>query len=94
MRATTTSEPQRGDVVEVVLVDGREDPIGDPGQAQLHRATRCALYWGAIQSHGIAALVLTTTHDDEGSEQSGYAIYPLASVLSVKVVKRPRRKKK
>jgi len=92
MRATTTRAPQRGDVVEVVLLDGQEDPTGNPLQAQLRASKRCSIYWDVIESCGIDALVLTTTHDDDGPEQAGFVIYPLASVREIRVLRRPRRK--
>ena len=88
-----TQEPQKGDLVEVCWVDISEDPTGDPDKAELCKRVSYALYWNKRQSNGVECVVTTTTRDHEAEAQQGYCIYPAACVLSMKVIKRARRKK-
>lgn len=84
--------PQRGDLVQVDWVDIWEDPTGDPSHAKLVRRTSYGLYWGQVDSHGLPCVVTTTTHDDDGSGQSGFCCYPAPCVLLLRVLKRAKRR--
>jgi hypothetical protein len=92
---TPDDVPERGDLVQVSWVDIYEDPTGDPDSAKL-KGPRVSygLYWGTREDRGIPCVVTTTTLDNGDQSQQGFCIYPTAVVLSLKVVKRTRKRKK
>lgn len=87
--------PERGDLIEVKWLDIIHDATGNPNEAELQQRVTYALYWGTKTSKGVEALVVTNTADEDIPDQQGYTVFPTASVVGVKVVKRkpkPRRK--
>lgn len=84
----------RGDLIDVQWVDINEDPVGDPVDAAVLPRLSVGYFWGLAESHGVKCLVTTTTMDKDGSEQSGYCIYPLSVVLRIRSIRKKRRRKK
>jgi hypothetical protein len=84
----------RGDLLRVEWVDISEDPVGNPGTAQLARRTSYGLFWGLQESFGFPCLVTTTTVDHDVQGQNGYTIYPLGCIRDLQVIKRTRRTRK
>lgn len=92
---TSSTYPQRGDLIQVDWVDIAEDPVGDPNKAQLARRTSYGLFW-EIRQDGAQEVLVTTTTVDKGiyAEQSGYCIYPFACVVKMSVIKKRKGGKK
>ncbi len=81
-------KPKRGDLVRVDWLDIYENATGNPDEAKLSRRSTFGLYWERRTDDGVRVLVTTTTVDEEGGPyQAGYAIYPMACVLKLTVVK-------
>ena len=87
------TSPSRGDLVEVTWVDIYEDATGNPDTAKLARRITYGLFWEERLDGDVPVLVTTTTLDKDGPAQQGYCIYPRACVVSLKVIKRARRRK-
>jgi hypothetical protein len=93
MSRTDKGPAQRGDLVQIDWVDIYEDPIGDPERAAVKRRTSYAVFWDRRkEADGVEVIVTTTTIDDDAPTQQGYCIYPATCVLSLKVIKRARRR--
>ena len=85
-------EFRRGDLVEVQWLDILEDSVGDPDQAELAPRVSVGYFWAVRKSHGIDALVTTTTIDVGTTGQNGYCIYPLDAVARIKMIRKGRGK--
>jgi hypothetical protein len=85
--------PERGDLVEVVWLDITENPVGDPDEAAMSRRVSYGLLWDQRKEGKLEVLVTTTTRDAFGSHQSGWCIYPMGCIESVKILKRARKAK-
>lgn len=84
----------RGDLVEVAWVDIYEDPTGNPDAGDLALRHSFGLFWDYRKSHGVDAVVTTTTLDAGNPESQGYCIYPVSCIVSMKVIKRKNRKRR
>jgi len=85
-------EFRRGDLVEVQWLDILEDSVGDPDRAELAPRVSVGYFWMVRESHGISALVTTTTIDVGATGQNGYCIYPLDAVAKIKMIRKGRGK--
>lgn len=85
-------ELRKGDLIEVLWLDILEDSVGDPDRAELAPRVSVGYFWSVTVSHGIQALVTTTTIDVGTTGQNGYCIYPLDAVSNIKIIRRGKGK--
>lgn len=85
-------ELRKGDLIEVLWLDILEDSVGDPDRAELAPRVSVGYFWSVTMSHGIQALVTTTTIDVGTTGQNGYCIYPLDAVSNIKIIRRGKGK--
>ena len=85
-------ELRRGDLIEVLWLDILEDSVGDPDRAELAPRVSVGYFWSVGVSHGIKALVTTTTIDVGTTGQNGYCIYPLDAVSNIKIIRKGKGK--
>jgi hypothetical protein len=81
----------RGDRLEVEWWDVFHDPVANPDAAHLFKQTQIGFYWGVSISEGIPCLVLTSSFNEEHS-QDGFIIIPDALVASIRKLRRSGKK--
>lgn len=84
---------ERGDPITVYWEDICDDVTGDPSNpSPVHRKT-IAHFWSLITIKERPYLVTTSTMDSDISDQSGYSIYPIGTIIKVTPFKKRRPRK-
>lgn len=83
----------QGTLIRLEWLDIYEDSIGDPRKASLGVRNTYTAFWETRDSHGLPCIVTTNTIDKGNPEQQGWCCTPLACVLKVEVIRRPRAKR-
>lgn len=81
---------QRGDIIKVSWLDIQEDSVGNPDAAKPAARITYGLFWAQEIRGGIECLITTTTEDDDGHQQCGWACFPMGIVTKIDVIKRKR----